>query len=90
MDNKGETIARETLASDVGVILGVLRSKALLIAICTVSAVLTAFAYTYFRPKVYSAQTVIQIEGAEQKIVKIAGVQSELTSSVGSEDLKSA
>ena len=90
MDNKGETIARETLASDVGVILSVLRSKALLIAICTVSAVLTAFAYTYFRPKVYSAQTVIQIEGAEQKIVKIAGVQSELTSSVGSEDLKSA
>jgi polysaccharide biosynthesis transport protein len=90
MDNKGETIARETLASDVGVILGVLRSKALLIAICTVSAVLAAFAYTYFRPKVYSAQTVIQIEGGEQKTVKIAGVQSELTSSVGSEDLKSA
>ena len=71
MDNKGEIIARETLASDVGVILGVLRSKALLIAICTISAVLTAFAYTCFLPQVYSAQTVIQIEGEEQKVVKI-------------------
>jgi polysaccharide biosynthesis transport protein len=77
MDNKGEVIAPETLASDVGVILGVLRSKALLIAICTVSAVLTAFACTCFLPKVYSAQTVIQIEGEEQKVVKIEGVRSE-------------
>ena len=33
-----------------GTILGVLRSKALLIAICTVSALVTAFAYTYFHP----------------------------------------
>ena len=77
MDNKGEIIARETLASDVGVILGVLRSKALLIAICTISAVLTAFAYTCFLPQEYSAQTVIQIEDEEQKVVKIEGVQSE-------------
>ena len=51
------------MAIDVRVILGVLRSKALLIAICTVSAVLTAFVYTCFQPQVYSAQTVIQIEG---------------------------
>src|SRR5205814_10224770 len=77
MDNKGEIIARETLAGDVRVILGVLRSKALLIAICTVGAVLVAFVYTCFLPKVYSAQTVIQIEGEEQKVVKIEGVQSE-------------
>src|SRR6266576_2467686 len=77
MNNKGEIIARETLESDVRVILGVLRSKALLIAICTVGAVLVAFVYTYFLPRVYSAQTVIQIEGEEQKVVKIEGVQSE-------------
>ena len=54
-----------------------LRSKALLIAICTVSGVLTAFVYNRSLPQVYSAQTVIQIEGEEQKVVKIEGVQSE-------------
>ena len=58
-------------------ILEVLRSKALLIAICTVGAVLIAFVYTCFLPRVYSAQTVIQIAEEEQKVVKIDGVQSE-------------
>ena len=35
------------------------------------------FVYTLFTPRLYSAQTVIQIEGEEQKVVKIEGVQSE-------------
>jgi polysaccharide biosynthesis transport protein len=77
MASKKEMFPQEALASDVRVICGILRSKALLIAICTVGAVLVAFVYTCFLPQVYSAQTVIQIEGEEQKVVKIEGVQSE-------------
>ena len=77
MASKKEMFPQEPLASDVRVICGILRSKALLIAICTVGAVLVAFVYTCFLPQVYSAQTVIQIEGEEQKVVKIEGVQSE-------------
>ena len=72
-----------------GRILEVLRSKALLIASCTAGALVLAFLYTLFTPRVYFAQTVIQIEGEEQKVVyssiflsKIEGVQSEV------EDLK--
>ena len=60
-----------------GTILEVLRSKALLIAICTAGALVLAFLYTLFTPRLYSAQTVIQIEGEEQKVVKIEGVQSD-------------
>ena len=60
-----------------GTILEVLRSKALLIAICTAGGLVLAFLYTLFTPRLYSAQTVIQIEGEEQKVVKIDGVQSE-------------
>ena len=77
MDNKEEFIAREALGTDMGTILEVLRSKALLIAICTAGALVLAFLYTLFAPRLYSAQTVIQIEGEEQKVVKIEGVQSE-------------
>src|SRR5438045_2286805 len=77
MSTKEEFIAREALATDMRTILEVLRSKALLIAICTAGAVLVAFLYTCFKPKVYSAQTVIQIEQEEQKVVKIEGIHSE-------------
>jgi len=69
--------SRKTLATDVHAVMEVLRSKVLLIAICTVGAVLIAFVYTCFLPRVYSAQTVIQIAEEEQKVVKIDGVQSE-------------
>jgi polysaccharide biosynthesis transport protein len=72
-----EDTSRETLATDVHVILQVLRSKALLIAICTACTLLLAFLYTCFIPKVYSAQTVIQIEQEEQKVIKIEGITSE-------------
>ena len=72
-----EGTSRKTLATDVHAVMEVLRSKALLIAICTVGAVLIAFVYTCFLPRVYSAQTVIQIAEEEQKVVKIDGVQSE-------------
>jgi len=72
-----EGTSRKTLATDVHAVMEVLRSKALLIAICTVGAVLIAFVYTCFLPRVYSAQTVIQIAEEEQKVVKIAGVKSE-------------
>ncbi len=66
----------EALATDVHVVWEVVRSKALLIAICTAGAVMLAFLYTRFIPKVYSAQTVLQIEQEEQKVVKIEGVKS--------------
>jgi succinoglycan biosynthesis transport protein ExoP len=75
--SKEEIIPREALASDVRVILGILRSKALLIAICTAGALVLAFLYTLFTPRVYSVQTVIQIEQEEQKVVKIEGIKSE-------------
>ncbi|MEP6637116.1 MAG: polysaccharide biosynthesis tyrosine autokinase, partial [Acidobacteriota bacterium] len=73
--NTGEPT--EALATDLHVVLGVLRSKASLIAICVAGAVLLAFLYTCFIPRIYSAQTVIQIEQEEQKIVKIEGITSE-------------
>ena len=72
-----EDTSRETLATDVHAVLQVLRSKALLIVICTAGALLLAFIYTCFIPRVYSAQTVIQIEQEEQKVVKIEGISSE-------------
>ncbi len=72
-----EGTSRKTLATDVHAVMEVLRSKAMLIAICTFGAVLIAFVYTCFLPRVYSAQTVIQIAEEEQKVVKIDGVQSE-------------
>ena len=77
MSTKEEFIAREALATDMGTILEVLRSKALLIAICTAGALVLAFLYTLFTPRVYSVQTVIQIEQEEQKVVKIEGIKSE-------------
>jgi polysaccharide biosynthesis transport protein len=77
MSTKEEFIAREALATDMGTILEVLRAKALLIAICTAGALVLAFLYTLFTPRVYSVQTVIQIEQEEQKVVKIEGIKSE-------------
>jgi len=77
MNTREELIPHDALKTDVRVVLEVLRSKALLIAICTVGAVLIAFVYTCFLPRVYSAQTVIQIAEEEQKVLKIDGVQSE-------------
>jgi len=77
MNTREELIPREALKTDVHVVLEVLRSKALLIAICTAGAVLLAFIYTCFIPKVYSTQTVIRIEQEEQKVVKIEGITSE-------------
>jgi len=71
MNTREELIPREALKTDVHVVLEVLRSKALFIATCTAGAVLLAFIYTCFIPKVYSTQTVIQIEQEEQKVVKI-------------------
>src|SRR5438477_6811602 len=69
--------SRKTLATDVHAVMEVLRSKALLIAICTGGALLLAFIYTCFIPRVYCAQTVIQIEQEEQNVVKIEGIKSE-------------
>ena len=77
MNTREELIPREALRTDVQVVLEVLRSKASLIAICTAGALLLAFVYTCFIPRVYSAQTVIQIEQEEQKVVKIEGIKSE-------------
>ena len=77
MNTREELIPHDALKTDVRVVLEVLRSKALLIAICTAGALLLAFLYTLFTPRVYSAQTVIQIEQEEQKVVKIEGIKSE-------------
>src|SRR5438046_2421728 len=77
MNTREDLIPHDALKTDVRVVLEVLRSKALLIAICTFGAVLIAFVYTCFLPRIYSAQTVIQIAEEEQKVVKIDGVQSE-------------
>src|SRR5205823_11558077 len=59
------------------VVLQCSRCTALLIAIFTACALLLACVYTCFLPRIYSAQTVIQIAEEEQKVVKIDGVQSE-------------
>jgi capsular exopolysaccharide synthesis family protein len=77
MDTREELIPTKALRTDVQIVLEVLRSKALFIAICTAGALLLAFIYTCFTPRVYSAQTVIQIEQEEQKVVKIEGIKSE-------------
>ena len=77
MNTYEDVAPREALPTDVQVVWQVLRSKKLFIAICTAGAVLLAFLYTCLIPKVYSAQTVIQIAEEEQKVVKIEGIQSE-------------
>jgi succinoglycan biosynthesis transport protein ExoP len=77
MNTREELIPHEAPKTDVHVVLEVLRSKAWLIGICTAGALLLAFIYTCFIPRVYSAQTVIQIEQEEQKVVKIEGIKSE-------------
>ncbi len=41
-----------------------------------------AFLYTCLLPRVYSAQTVIQVDQEEQKVVKIEGIKSEDLKSV--------
>jgi polysaccharide biosynthesis transport protein len=77
MNSREELIPREGLRTDVHAVLEVLRSKALLIAICTGGALLLAFIYTCFIPRIYSAQTVIQIDQEVQNVVKIEGIKSE-------------
>jgi len=61
MNTREELIPHEALKTDVRVVLEVLRSKALFIAICAAGALVLAFLYTLVTPRVYSAQTVIQI-----------------------------
>jgi succinoglycan biosynthesis transport protein ExoP len=70
-------VPRQTLATDLYGIWEVLRSKSWLIGVCTASALLLAFLYTCSVPRLYSTQTVIQIQQEEQKVVKIEGVTSE-------------
>jgi polysaccharide biosynthesis transport protein len=77
MNYREKFVPREALATDVYAVWEVLRSKALVIAICTAGALVLAFLYTLFTPRVYSVQTVIQIEQEEQKVVKIEGIKSE-------------
>jgi len=77
-----EHIPREALATDLYVVWEVLRSKAWLIGMCTAGALVLAFLYTCFIPRLYSTQTVIQIQQEEQKVVKIEGVTSEDLKSV--------
>ena len=52
-------------------------ARSRIVAISTAGGLVLAFLYVLFTPRLYSAQTVIQIEGEEQKVVKIEGVQSE-------------
>ena len=82
MNDRQKFVPREALATDVYAVWEVLRSKAWLIAMCTAGALLLAFLYTCFIPRIYSAQTVIQIEQEEQKVVKIEGITSEDLKSV--------
>ena len=82
MNDRERFVPREALATDVYVVWEVLRSKAWLIAMCMAGALLLAFLYTCFIPRIYSAQTVIQIEQEEQKVVKIEGITSEDLKSV--------
>ena len=77
MNTPREPQREVSFAGDFRYILGVLRAKALLIAICTVGAVTFGFLYARFSPKVYAAKTVIQVEQEEQRVVKIEGVTAE-------------
>jgi len=77
MNDPEKFVPSQTLATDLSRIWEVLRSKAWLIGMCTAGALLLAFLYTCFTPRLYSAQTVIQIQQEEQKVVKIEGVTSE-------------
>jgi len=77
MNDREKFVPRQALATDVYAVWEVLRSKAWLLAMCTAGALLLAFLYTCFIPRIYSAQTVIQIEQEEQKVVKIEGITSE-------------
>jgi succinoglycan biosynthesis transport protein ExoP len=77
MNDREKFVPREALATDLCVVWEVLRSKAWLIGMCTAGALALAFLYTWSLPRLYSTQTVIQIQQEEQKVVKIEGVTSE-------------
>src|ERR1044071_8300892 len=82
MNDREQFVPREALATDLYSIWEVLRSKAWLIGMCTAGVLLLAFLYTRSLPRLYSTQTVIQIQQEEQKVVKIEGVTSEDLKSV--------
>src|SRR5215210_5686874 len=54
-----------------------LREKAWLIALCTLSFVLLAGAYVMRAPKIYAARSVILVEQQERKVVNIQDINQE-------------
>jgi capsular exopolysaccharide synthesis family protein len=54
-----------------------LREKAWLIALCTVIVALLGGAYIMRTPKVYAAETVVQVEQAQHKVVNIQDINTE-------------
>lgn len=61
-----------------------LRSQIWTIAACVALALIGAFAYLWWTPKIYEGQAVIQVDQAARKVVKIDGIDSENLESIES------
>ena len=77
MSGQRENQRAASFAGDLQYILGVVRSKALLIIVCVLAAATLGYLYARFSPKIYAAKTVIQVDQEEQRVVKIEGVKAE-------------
>jgi len=67
-----------SFAADLRYALGVLRARALLIALCVLCAGTFGFMYARSSPKIYAAKTVIQIEQEEPILGNIEGAKPDL------------
>lgn len=72
-----DTGREASFSNDLRHILQVLRSKALLIAICAVCATAIGLYYALTTTKIYAAKTAVQVEQGEQTVMKIEGVKTE-------------
>ena len=77
MNTPREPQREVSFAGDIQYIAAVLRTKALLIALCVLGAATIGYLYARHSPKVYAARTVIQVDQEEQTVVKIEGVKAE-------------
>src|SRR5438067_5491727 len=76
-ENTEDSLGLPALRLDIHAILHLLLEKAWLIATCVVTVALLGCAYIMRSPNIYAAQTVIQVEQSEQRVVKIQGLQEQ-------------
>jgi len=83
---KYDPAAESSLAIDFPAVYHMLREKAWLIAVCVVVASSLAGVYITRTPKIYAAQTMVEVEQGERKVVNIQDIKMEDLSSL--EELK--